>query len=521
MDIQDPQDRAGTRDEAGGPGVARDQPPALGAPLEPEPDDKPAAEQLAKHECEHALRTAFTPPGRARLADGPPQRRAAAPLSRSPHGPLPLVLMGRQSRDRRRIDRASAFLAAAGLLWACAAQPAAAAQSAGAAPSWRPVEVPLLVAGRPGVIAGTLCVPPRAVTVQVLVPGNTYNRSYWQVDVNPATYSYVRQANRAGYATLAIDRLGTGASLHPPSSAMTLSNDVTAMHEVATAVRGAVFGRFAHVVGVGHSLGSVVLNQAAGEYPGDFDAVVLTGFSHSINSVNATALAVSSYVLPAGEPEFAGRGLDAFYLTTPRGGRRALYTGAAGAAEVLDWDDRNRDTANLVELGGLGRFQIPNRSRTINVPVFVVVGGADPVFCGLMSGDCTDSASLQDSETAWFGPRAAVQAWLVAGVGHNVTLHRDAVAVDAGITAWIDRAVGAGPAVRDSASGTVPAAAAVPPATPDAAAGAADQVLRAVSPAAVDTYRTLVLQVPGLGDGTNPVPLYNELLRVVGDNLGK
>lgn len=370
-------------------------------------------------------------------------------------------------------------------------------------------------------IAGTLCVPPRAVTVQVLVPGNTYNRSYWQVDVNPATYSYVRRANRAGYATLAVDRLGTGASLHPPSSAMTLSNDVASVHEVATAVRGGVFGRFAHVVGVGHSLGSVVLNQVAGEYPGDFDAMVLTGFSHSINSVNATALALSSYVLPAGESEFAGRGLDAFYLSTQRGGRRALYAGEAVAAEVLDWDDRNRDTANLVELGGLGRFQIPNRSRAITVPVFVVDGGADAVFCGLMSGDCTDSASLQDSEVAWFGPRAAVTAWLVPGVGHNVTVHRDAASVDAGITAWIDRAVGAGLAVRDSAPGTVPPAAPVTPAAPDPAAAVVDQVLRAVSPAAVDAYRTVVQPVPGLGDGTNPVPLYNELLRMVGDNFGR
>ncbi|HEX3829779.1 MAG TPA: hypothetical protein VHV82_21155 [Sporichthyaceae bacterium] len=62
MHIQNPQDPAGTRDEAGRPGVAGDQPPALGAPLEPEPDDKAAEEKVAKHEFEHALRTAFTKP---------------------------------------------------------------------------------------------------------------------------------------------------------------------------------------------------------------------------------------------------------------------------------------------------------------------------------------------------------------------------------------------------------------------------------------------------------------------------
>jgi pimeloyl-ACP methyl ester carboxylesterase len=402
-------------------------------------------------------------------------------------------------------------------LLSASAPPAAAGEAAAGATSCRAVEIPVTVVGQAGVIAGTFCAPPRAIAVQVLVPGNTYNRSYWQVDVDPANYSYARQANRAGYATLAVDRLGTGASLHPPSSAMTLANDVATIHEVANAARRGVFGRFTHVVGVGHSLGSVVVNQVAGQYPKDFDAVVLTGFSHSINAVNATALAATSYVLPAGEPDFAGRHLDTFYLTTRPGGRLPLYEGDAVAAKVLDWDDGHRDTANLVELGGLGRFQIPNRSRTISVPVFVVDGSADAVVCGLMSGDCSDSASLRDSEAAWFGSRATVTAWLVPGVGHNVTLHRDAAAVDGTITAWIDRTVGAGPATRGSAPGTPPAAAVVPLATPDPAAAAADQGLRAGAPAAVDAYQAVVQPVPGLGDGTNPAPQYNELLRVLGD----
>jgi pimeloyl-ACP methyl ester carboxylesterase len=383
--------------------------------------------------------------------------------------------------------------------------------------SCRDVAIPIVVAAQAGTIAGTLCVPPGATTVQVLVPGNTYNRSYWQVDADPAAYSYVRRANRAGQATLAIDRLGTGASLHPESSAMTLSADATTVHEVVAAVRAGRFGRFDRVVGVGHSLGSVVVNQLAGEHPQDLDALVLTGFSHSINAVNATVLAAASYVLPAGDPQFAGRHLDGYYLTTGRGGRTPLYAVPAAATQILAWDDRNRDAADLVELGGLGRFQIPNRSRAIAVPVLVVDGGQDSVACGLASGQCTDSAGLQASEAPWFGPRARVTAWLVPGVGHNVTLHRNAAEVDAGITDWIGRTVGSGAGVRDSVPDAVLASTEPASTAPEPVAAAADAVLGVVTPGLRDAYQAAVRPVPGLGNGTNPAPLYNDLLRAVGD----
>jgi pimeloyl-ACP methyl ester carboxylesterase len=413
----------------------------------------------------------------------------------------------------RTLRSAAVAVLAAGLV--CGpARPAAAASAAGTT-SCREVRVPVTVGRQAGAIAGTLCVPPRAATVQVLVPGNTYNRAYWQVDLEPSRYSYVRAANAAGYATLALDRLGTGASLHPTSPAMTLGNDVTTVHQVATALRRSVFGPFDRVVGVGHSLGSVVVNQVAGEHPKDFDAIVLTGFSHSINAVNATVLAGSSYVLPAGDPDFAGRHLDGFYVTTAPGARRALYVADAVARGILDWDDRNRDTGDLVEIGGLGHFQIPNRSTGISGGVFVVDGGGDPLACGLFSGDCTDSGTLQASERPWFGPGVELSAWLVPGVGHNVTLHRNAPTVTAGITAWIDRTVGVGRGRRGSTPGVVPAVAVPAPTAPEPAAAELDRALGTVAPVLVGSYRAGARGIPGLGNGTNPAPEYNRLLRAL------
>src|ERR1700753_1458448 len=86
------------------------------------------------------------------------------------------------------------------------------------------VSVPVTVAGQADHIAGTLCTPPHARTLQILIHGFTYNRSYWDSPFEGDTYSYVRRAVNTGYATLAIDQLGAGTSSHPASAQVTLDN---------------------------------------------------------------------------------------------------------------------------------------------------------------------------------------------------------------------------------------------------------------------------------------------------------
>src|SRR5262245_14706000 len=51
-------------------------------------------------------------------------------------------------------------------------------------------------------------VPPFAV--EVLVPGSTYDRNYWNTSYTPGMYSYVHEALRHNYASFRFDRLGTG-----------------------------------------------------------------------------------------------------------------------------------------------------------------------------------------------------------------------------------------------------------------------------------------------------------------------
>ncbi len=83
-------------------------------------------------------------------------------------------------------------------------------------------------------IAGELCVPRgrRSKTLQILIHGASYNRHYWDFPHRPRRYSYVRHANDSGYATLAIDRLGSGDSDRPVPELVTVHASAYTIHQV-------------------------------------------------------------------------------------------------------------------------------------------------------------------------------------------------------------------------------------------------------------------------------------------------
>ena len=80
-------------------------------------------------------------------------------------------------------------------------------------------------------------------TVQLLVHGITTNHLYWDFPLDNAYYSYVRAATAAGYATLNIDRLGTGKSSRPPNTSVDINSGTIALHSVIQTLRsGAAVG---------------------------------------------------------------------------------------------------------------------------------------------------------------------------------------------------------------------------------------------------------------------------------------
>ncbi len=194
-------------------------------------------------------------------------------------------------------------------------------------------------AAKTNIAAGQLCRPshpgPRASTVQLLIHGATYGKTYW--DWPQQRYSYVRTALAAGYSTLAVDRLGVGETSRPASELVDSAANAFVLHQWIGALRAGLThgGGFERVVSVGHSLGSALAVEEARTYH-DVDALVLSGFLHSLGP---GVEAVGGALYPAAfDPKFAGTIADQGYLTTLPGSRSVFYwlPGADPAVVALD-----------------------------------------------------------------------------------------------------------------------------------------------------------------------------------------
>jgi len=265
------------------------------------------------------------------------------------------------------------------------------------------VRVPVRVALTTHSVHGRLCVPQGAKTLQVLVPGGTYNSAYWDIGHSPETRSYRQAMNRAGIATVAVDRLGSGRSSKPLSVLLTLPTQARAVHAVVESLRP----RFDRVVLVGHSVGSAVVTTEAVTYD-DVDGVVITGLTHRINLPGAVP--VFATLIPASlDPRTRGQGLDPGYLTTIPGSRHSSFH-APGVTErgALDFDEATKDVVTPIEtVGTVLISELIPVSRRITVPVMVVMGGGDGNFCGPPLGaDCSSSEALRASEGPFYAPEA-------------------------------------------------------------------------------------------------------------------
>lgn len=299
------------------------------------------------------------------------------------------------------------------------------------------VTFPVSVAGLQQTMAGTLCVPAGAHTLQVLVPGGFYNRSYWDVTVDPAVRSFRLAMNDAGYATLAVDRLGSGTSSEPPSAVLTAIVQADAVHQVVQAMRA----RFGKVVLGGHSLGSAISIIEAATYH-DVDAVLVTAMGHHLNTLGVTAIA-TTFVPAMLDPAFSGRTLDPGYLTTMPGTRYALHQPGPNIPAAIAFDEATKDVAaptELVDAALLGT--VTPYTALVDVPVLTAIAGSDPTFCGLLATDCSSSASYLAAEAGFYGPAARLEAYVLPGYGHAVNYAPNAPDLHTAVVSWADRTVG-------------------------------------------------------------------------------
>lgn len=304
--------------------------------------------------------------------------------------------------------------------------------------------LPVTVAGLAQTVYGRLCEPAGgAGTVQVLVPGASYNSTYWDSPYTPDIRSFRLAMNDAGYATLTVDRLGTGRSSRPPSAVLTSTTQAGVMHQVVQALRtGHGVPRFAKVILGGHSVGSAIAIIEAGTYH-DVDAVLVTGLTHGVDPPGAVPI-LASLIPATADPKFAGDGYDPGYLTTMAGTRYDSfhYPGPYDVGAV-DMDESTKDAfapGEVVDTVLIG--VVTTYSRLIDVPVMLAMGADDPAFCGLLAANCSSAQALYGSEVPYYSPAARLTTYVLAGFGHAINYAPNAPDLHAAVINWANRVAG-------------------------------------------------------------------------------
>ncbi len=334
---------------------------------------------------------------------------------------------------------ACSLLACCGLLaGGLAAPPAAVASPVSCAVIDLPVSVPT----PRETMQGQLCMPAGSAptTVQLLIPGGTYNRVYWDFPYQPERYSYQRDMAGHGYATFAVDQLGTGHSSKPPSVMVPSSVEAASIHQVIGYLRTGRVGwvRFDRVVLVGHSLGSGVATLEAATYH-DVDGVILTSATHQQPVVGLAEIFTTSVHPVTLDPQLRKNSSDPGYITTKPGQREPLaYSPTNADPQVIAADEATKDQSSLAAIGtGEVLGLLGPTSRGIDVPVLLTVGDKDVVFCGFLGRDCSSAEALRKGEALYFGRAAELSTYVLPDAGHAMALHKNSGQYREATRAWL------------------------------------------------------------------------------------
>lgn len=157
-------------------------------------------------------------------------------------------------------------------------------------------------------------------TVLVCLPGGTYNRGYWHLDVpGHSGYNFAEYAAQHGYSVVAIDPLGTGDSTRPDRD-ITLA-DIAAALACAVTDLSEITGSTKRPIALAHSLGGylAILQQATAA---SYAALAILGCTNQhVATLNLDAEFIAAAATPQGRAalinQFAGM-LAEPYMETSR-----------------------------------------------------------------------------------------------------------------------------------------------------------------------------------------------------------
>lgn len=288
-------------------------------------------------------------------------------------------------------------------------------------------------------ISGTLCTPKgqhSRHSVDVLVHGATYDRSYWDFGYKNQKYSYVNRALRAGRTVFYYDRLGVGQSSRTDSTNVTMDSDAYALQQIAGWMKQRK--HFNQVNVVGHSFGSQIALVAAGLSGNNIDRLVVTGSLQS-NGPGLVNGELRQY--PAiQDPLYASSGYDAGWLTSVPGTRQVFYYTTSADPDVIAYDEAHKNIVSSTQgVAGRALRVLPpgtNPTSSVHIPVLLVAGQHDRLYCGLAL-DCTDTEAVRNFEAPYYANAPSFAVVTIPDTGHDIALHPSAQESFRQINNWL------------------------------------------------------------------------------------
>ncbi|KAG8745167.1 hypothetical protein FRC10_008620 [Ceratobasidium sp. 414] len=311
-----------------------------------------------------------------------------------------------------------------------------------------------------------LCVPngwKDGGVVHVGTHGINFDHSYWEFGYSKE-YNYIEAATKAGYAVFTHDRLGVGQSDKPDGlSEVQAATEVEVLHQLIQNLRST--GKYSKVVGIGHSFGSIQLTGIANKYPGDLEAVILTGYTPSMVSV-PLAFTGWAITLAKEQPDSTTRSR---WMSLPDGANKYTNdlsywgTGSPSADRFAFFAEGNYDEGkpflfvgaftqayNTKQIFSMGEFMtiaepVSQPASNYKGDVFVVTGEKDLIFCG---GNCmqqpttTSGNSLLDDTKTLYPNAKSFMTYVPPGAGHALFTHHGTDKTISTILGWTKQVTG-------------------------------------------------------------------------------
>jgi alpha-beta hydrolase superfamily lysophospholipase len=219
-----------------------------------------------------------------------------------------------------------------------------------------------------------------AGAVLVCLPGGTYSREYWDLNVpGRRGYSFADFATENGYAVVTIDPLGTGESSKPVGDFD--FTDIAAALAHAVSALSASTGNHAPPVAVAHSLGGYLAITQQSLFSSYAGLAILGCTNQHVAPLNLDPSFIARAATPQGRAALAEEILSALrepYFEGPREHLQSWFHLSDVPADVVEADSV---TAKSVVPRVFGTAMIPGvvaeHAARIEVPVLIGYGVVD------------------------------------------------------------------------------------------------------------------------------------------------